>query len=56
MIVNAEIKNAPENVGKGFIVVRVSEDTSLWWYGIYETKERAKKAASEIGNGIVLER
>jgi hypothetical protein len=45
----------PDDVGNGFIVARVSEDTSLWWFGIYETKERAKEIASEIG-GIVLER
>lgn len=57
MIVDARIQNTPANVHEhGFIVARVAEDTTLWWYGIYNTMEKARSAAMEIKNGIVLER
>ena len=58
MIVNAEIKNVAEYAqGKdGFIVVRRDDhDASLWFYGVYESKELARNVAIEIGNGLVLE-
>ena len=52
----AEIHNMPEDRDRhGFMVVRRSEDGSLWYYGTYPVKERAEEGAVEIGNGIVLE-
>lgn len=56
----AEINNMPEIEETGFLVVRRYEDNegrvSLWYYGCYERKEVADEVASEIGNGLVLEK
>lgn len=52
------IRNVPESIinGKraGFVCARVSQ-TELWYYGCYETYERASEVALELGNGIVVE-
>lgn len=40
----------------GYLVVRRDDTTAaLWYYGFYEDKERAERAAVEINNGLVLE-
>ena len=47
------IHNIPEHYTLGFIVARLVE-TDLWYYGVYETQERAEEVAAELGNGVVL--
>ena len=46
-------KNIPEHYTLGFIVARLV-DTDLWYYGVYETQERAEEVAAELGNGVVM--
>ncbi|MCR4674061.1 MAG: hypothetical protein K5675_03545 [Lachnospiraceae bacterium] len=46
-----KIKNAPVNL-KMFTVCRVDKQ-ELWYWGTYEDKERAQKAAEEIDGVIV---
>lgn len=56
------IKNLPEDIGRlyrkdyrnKYIVARRVEDASLWYYGTYDTLDRAIEVAKEIQNGIVL--
>jgi hypothetical protein len=52
------IRNVPESIVNGsrtgFVCARVSQ-TELWYYGCYETYERASEVALELGNGIVVE-
>ena len=52
-----EVKNMSENAKDkdGFLVVRRGDDSSLWYYGLYDSEETARNAAKEIGNGLVLE-
>ena len=38
----------------GFIVARLV-DSELWYYGVYETQERAEEVAEALGNGVVLQ-
>lgn len=30
-------------------------DAELWYYGVYDTWERAEEVAKELGNGVVFE-
>lgn len=56
--INAIVKvnNLPNVEEEGFMVVRRDEyDASLWYYGTYDTEDRAKEVAVEIGNGLYLE-
>lgn len=52
------IRNVPESLingsREGFVVARVDE-TVMWYYGCYETYERASQVALELNNGIVIE-
>lgn len=49
------VNNMPNTrIENGFLVCRVI-DGELWYYGLYDLKDRADKAAAEIGNGIVVE-
>lgn len=52
------IHNVPESIingsRTGFVCARVSE-SDLWYYGCYETFERASEVALELGNGMVIE-
>lgn len=52
-----EVKNMSENAKDkdGFLVVRRDDNSSLWYYGLYDSEETARDAAKEIGNGLVLE-
>lgn len=55
-IVNAKVavNNLPDKpLGIGYMVVRVC-DLVFWYYGFYDTYQRALRAASELENGIVL--
>lgn len=56
MDVHAEINNILEYAKEksGFIVARRAEDATLWFYGLYDTADRAQEVAIEIGNGVVL--
>ncbi len=48
-----------EPLKPGYLVARqyitVEHGASLWYYGHFESKERAKRAAIELGNGVLLE-
>ncbi len=35
--------------------ITADQGASLWYYGTFEEKKRAERAAVELGNGIVLE-
>lgn len=57
VLVRAFIRNLPVSFGSyssGFIVARL-DGIKLWYYGIYDSKERAENVAREIGNGVVFE-
>ena len=54
-VVIASVKNAPAVIKSGFVVAR-QFDGDLWYYGTYETEERAYDVAQELGNGVVLYR
>ena len=54
---NLFVKNCPSNIIEieaKFMVARLV-DTDLWFYGLYDTKERALEVASKLGNGLVME-
>ena len=58
--VKARIYNMDEDLpGKGYLVARqfitAEQGASLWYYGFFEEKKRAERAAVELGNGVVLE-
>ena len=42
------------NLKPGFIVAR-ADGVDLWYYGTYETQDRANEVAEKLGNGIVME-
>ena len=52
------IHNVPESIingsRTGFICARV-DLPNYWYYGCYDTFERATEVAMELGNGIVVE-
>ena len=55
-IVNCKVsvRNLPDHpLGTGYLVVR-NCDLVFWYYGFYDSYERALNAAIEIGNGLVL--
>ena len=55
--VTAKINNLFGDPEFPYIVARRDEQTAeLWWYGSYETEERAYDVAVKIGDGIVLKR
>ena len=57
MRVNAFVNNVPLGVimsEYNFMVARLVEN-DLWYYGLYETRDRAKEVAKELENGLVLE-
>lgn len=47
------VMNCPNELHTGYMVVRLVNAT-LWYYGLYDTMERAAKAAVELGNGVVI--
>ena len=55
--VEVNVNNMPSNLindGNVWLVVRVDDHGAFWYYGLYNTELRARTAASEISNGIVL--
>lgn len=56
-VIDAKVSvlNCPKDLKMrtGYMVVRVVESL-LWYYGLYDTIDRAASIAVEIGNGIVL--
>ena len=58
MEINAKVSvnNVPEEFESRYIVARRDENTAyLWYYGEYDSEERAYSVAREIRNGVVIE-
>ena len=57
LTVKVNVKNVPDGVGHGYLVATVdsSDPSKLWYYGLYNDKDKAIKAANEIFDGIVVE-
>ena len=53
MTYTVNILNLPKTPREGYVVARV-DDTELWYYGTYETQERAVEVAKYLGNGIIV--
>lgn len=53
--INAEIYiyNLPGEIKTGYMVAR-QDAARLWYYGTFDTEERAKEVAVELGNGVVI--
>lgn len=51
--VKVVIYNMPPSA-EDFVVARLV-NTELWYYGSYETQERAEVVAEQLGNGVVLD-
>lgn len=53
---NININNLPKDIDKNkyMVIRRVDENASLWYYGQYDTEEKATKVAIEINNGLVI--
>lgn len=51
---NVKINNLPDYAKKGFIVARKADHGELWFYGCYDTEEKAKEVSREI-DGIWFE-
>lgn len=51
------VKNCPVSIIESESTVMVARlvDNELWYYGLYNTWERAKEVAKELGNGVVFE-
>lgn len=51
------VKNCPIDIIGSDSTVMVARlvDNELWYYGLYDTWERAKEVAKELGNGVVFE-
>lgn len=47
------VNNMPAHSVHGFMVARCVMG-SLWYYGTYETAEKAKDVAYELENGVVI--
>ena len=57
LTVRTFVKNCPVSIIENEDKVMVARlvDSELWYYGMYDTWERAKEVAKELGNGVVLE-
>lgn len=55
--VNLFVKNCPVSIIESDSTVMVARlvDGELWYYGLYDTWERAEEVAKELGNGVVFE-
>lgn len=47
------VMNCPEKLRIGYMVARLVNAT-LWYYGLYDSMERAAEVAVELGNGVIL--
>lgn len=45
---NVKINNLPDYAKKGFIVARKADHGELWFYGCYDTEEKAIIVSHEI--------
>lgn len=48
-----EINNFPKNKTSGFTVCRLNMN-QLWFWGIFDTKEKADRCAEQLENGVVV--
>ena len=53
-IVSIKIYNLPDSEMQRWVVVRLVSG-KLWFYGTYDDRERAEKAAGDFENGLVIE-
>ena len=55
--VNLFVKNCPTSIigSDSTVMVASLVDGELWYYGLYNTWERAEEVAKELGNGVVFE-
>lgn len=52
--VKVAVNNCPDkDFGIGYMVARLV-DSNLWYYGFYDTMNRAVEVAVALGNGLVL--
>lgn len=52
--VKVAVNNCPDkDLGIGYMVARLV-DSNLWYYGFYNSMDRAAKVAVELGNGVIL--
>lgn len=52
--VKVAVNNCPDkDLGIGYMVARLV-DSNLWYYGHYNTMDRAAEVAVALGNGVVL--
>lgn len=54
MLVNVKINEMEEGYGEPYIVARLV-DNELWYYGRYNTYEKAFDVANKFENAIVVE-
>ena len=54
MLVNVKINEMEEDYGEPFIVARLV-DNELWYYGRYNTYEKAFDVANKFENALVME-
>lgn len=58
-ILTAKVKvnNTPLSIirSSGKFVVARDVNGALWYYGTYETEERANEVVEELGDGVILE-
>ena len=53
-MIGVEVKNMPKITKSGYVVAR-PVDGELWYYGVYQEKDKAEEVAEFIGNGVVVE-
>ena len=51
------VKNCPVSIigSDSTVMVASLVDGELWYYGLYNTWERAEEVAKELGNGVAFE-
>ena len=49
------VKNTPAYPLRRWVVARLDEKGSLWFYGSWDDKSDAERVAAELGNGVVIE-
>ena len=54
VISTVRVRNLPEQIESGWMVCRPNMGR-LWYYGIYDTEDRAFEVSVELGNGVILE-
>lgn len=48
------VQNLPPQHPKGWIVAR-QDKAKLWYWGSYDTEDRAEMVAKQLGSGVVIE-